>query len=85
MRRTKPNCDRFQWADLSKLAAVAILLAVCLPTRSMAQQPGQKTFSSPEGASNALVTAAQSRRETKPRTPKAALISCRDISKCTVW
>src|SRR5208283_4857422 len=30
---------------------------------SMAQQPGQKTFSSPEDASNALVTAAQSNDE----------------------
>jgi hypothetical protein len=60
MRRTKLNFDKFQWANLSKLAAVAILLTACFPTRSMAQQPGQKTFSSPEDASNALVTAAQS-------------------------
>ena len=58
MRRTKLNFDRFQWANLSILAAV--LLTACFPIRSMAQQPGQKTFSSPEDASNALVTAAQS-------------------------
>jgi len=63
MRRTKLNFDKFQWANLSKLAAVATLLTACFPTRSMAQQPGQKTFSSPEDASNALVTAAQSNDE----------------------
>ena len=63
MRRTKLNFDKFQWANLSKLAAVAILLTACFPARSMAQQPGQKTFSSPEDASNALVTAAQNNDE----------------------
>src|SRR5271157_3076417 len=59
MRRTKPNLDKSHWANLSKLAVVAMLLTVCVPTRSMAQQPGQKTFSSPEEATNALVTAVQ--------------------------
>ena len=39
------------------------LLTGCIPTRSMAQQPGQKTFSSPEEASDALVAAAQSNDE----------------------
>ena len=63
MRRTKLNFDKFQWANLPILAAVAILLTACFPIRSMAQQPGQKTFSSPEDASNALVTAAQSNDE----------------------
>jgi hypothetical protein len=63
MRRTKLNFDKFQWANLSELAAVASLLTVCFPVRSMAQQPGQKTFSSPEDASTALVTAAQSNDE----------------------
>jgi hypothetical protein len=63
MRRTKLNFDKFYWAHLPKLAAVAILLTACFPARSMAQQPGQKTFSSPEDASNALVTAAQSNDE----------------------
>ena len=57
MRRTKLNFDKFHWASLPALAAVAILFAVCFPIGSMAQQPGQKTFSSPEDASNALVTA----------------------------
>ena len=60
MRRTKLNFDRFHWANLSKLAAVTILLTACLPASSIAQQPGQKTFATAEDASNALVTSAQS-------------------------
>jgi hypothetical protein len=36
-----------------------MLLTVCVSTRSMAQQPGQKVFSSAEEATDALVTAAQ--------------------------
>ena len=63
MRRTKVNFDKFHWANLPKLAVVAILLTVCFPTRSTAQQPGQKTFSSAEKASHALLTAAQSNDE----------------------
>jgi hypothetical protein len=63
MRRPNLNFDRFHWANLPKLAAVAILLTWCFPARSMAQQHGQKTFSSLEDASNALVTAAQSNDE----------------------
>ena len=63
MRRTKLNFDKFHWANLPKLAVVALLLTVCFPTRSTAQQPGQKTFSSAEEASNALLTAAQSNDE----------------------
>jgi hypothetical protein len=35
----------------------------CFSTRSIAQQQGQKTYSSPESASSALVTAAQSNDE----------------------
>lgn len=63
MPRTKLNFDIFHWANLPKLAAVAALLTVCFAIRSMAQQPGQKTFASPEVASNALVTAAQNNDE----------------------
>jgi len=63
MRRTKLDLDKFHWVNLSKLAAVAIFLTVCVSTPSRAQQPGQKTFSSPEDASNALVTAVQSNDE----------------------
>jgi hypothetical protein len=63
MRRTKLSLDKIHWANLAELAAVAILLTVCFPTRSVAQQPGQKTFSSPEDASNAFFTAVQSNDE----------------------
>jgi hypothetical protein len=65
MRRTKFNFDKFHWANLSTLAAVAILLTGCVATRPipMTQQPGQKTFSSAEEASAALIAAAQSNDE----------------------
>jgi hypothetical protein len=53
-----PHCTR-----LSQLVALAILLAGCFPSGSMAQQTGQKIFSSPEEASNALFTALQSNNE----------------------
>ena len=63
MQRTMLNYDGFHWANLTKLAMSAILLTAWFPTRSMAQQQGQKTFSSAEEASHALVTAAQSNDE----------------------
>jgi hypothetical protein len=63
MQRTKLNSEKFHWADFPRLAVLAILLTVCFPMRSMAQQPGQKTFSSPEDASHALLTAAQGNDE----------------------
>ncbi len=61
MRRTTLNFGKFHWANLPILAAV--ILTACFPIRSMAQQPGQHTFSSPEDASNAFVTAAQNNDE----------------------
>jgi hypothetical protein len=63
MRRTTLKFDKTDWANLSKLVAVAIVVTMCLPARSMAQQSGQKTFSSPEDASQSLVTAAQGNDE----------------------
>jgi hypothetical protein len=66
MRRTKLNFDEFHGANLPKLALAivfAFLLTACFSTRSMAQQPGQKTFSSAEEASKALATAAESNDE----------------------
>jgi hypothetical protein len=63
MRRTKLNSDRFHWASLTKLALAGVLLTVCVATRSMAQKPGQKVFSSAEEATSALVTAAQANDE----------------------
>jgi len=63
MDRAKLNFNKFHAARLLNLAAVAILLAACFPVRSVAQQQGQKTFSSAEEASNALVAAAQNNDE----------------------
>ncbi len=62
MRRTKMNFDKFQGADLL-LVALALLLTGCFPVSSIAQQPGQKTFSSPGEASIALFTAMQNNDE----------------------
>src|SRR5579863_8006352 len=63
MQRTKLNFGKSYWTNLSKLAATAVLLAGCFPAHTNAQQPGQKTFSSPEEASKAFVAAAQSNDE----------------------
>jgi hypothetical protein len=60
MRRIKLSFDEFHWANLPKLAAVAIAVTMCLPAGLMAQQHGQKTFASAQAASDALVTAAES-------------------------
>jgi hypothetical protein len=63
MRRTRLNFRKLDWTNLLEMAAVGILLAGGFPVRSMGQQQGQKTFSSPENAINALVTAAQNNDE----------------------
>src|SRR3984957_18014425 len=63
MRKTNLNVDKSRGVTLPALTAVAILLTLCFSLRSMAQQPGQKTFSSADDASRALVTAAQSNVE----------------------
>ncbi len=63
MQRTHLNIDRWYSATVRELAALAIILAGCFPAITLAQQPGQKTFSSAEEASNSLVAAMQSRNE----------------------
>ena len=74
MRRLKPkfeeldpgnltHCVVVLLAGLLKIAALGALLLVCFPAGSAAQQKGQKTFSSPDAASAALVAAAQSNDE----------------------
>ena len=55
--------SRFLPASLSKLAVVAIFLTGGLAPRSLAQQPGQKTFPSAEDASHALLIAVRSNDE----------------------
>jgi hypothetical protein len=68
MLRTKQNPDKSRGTNLpkttlAKFAAAAILLTLSFPSRSGAQQPGQKTFPSAEDASHALFNAAQSNDE----------------------
>ena len=79
MPRTKVNFDKFPGANfhtdkfhganlpaaanLAGCAGIAVVVTLCLSLSLMAQQPGQKTFSSAEDASNTLVTAAQNNDE----------------------
>jgi len=58
MRQTK-----FRELCWVRLVSAAILMGACLPQYSIAQQPGQKTFSSPQDASTALVAAVESNDE----------------------
>ena len=62
MRRTKRNFEKFH-GPIFLNCGVRLPVDGCFPARSMAQQPGQKTFPSPEDASNALVTAVQNNDE----------------------
>jgi Protein of unknown function (DUF2950) len=57
--------NRVKWyaAMAPEFAALALFLAGCFPAYTLAQQPGQKTFSSSEEASSALVAAMQSKNE----------------------
>jgi hypothetical protein len=63
MGRTKPNLRNLELPALLTIAALAALLCAFLPAHSAAQQKGQKTFSSPEEAANALVAACQNHDE----------------------
>jgi hypothetical protein len=63
MRETKLNFAVLQSGNLSKFAAVAVLLLGSIPAIARAQQAGQKTFASAEEAGNALFAAAQSNDE----------------------
>ncbi len=63
MPRMKLSTDTCREVNRRELAACAILLMGCFALPCMAQQPGQKTFSSSEEASSALVTAAQNNDE----------------------
>jgi hypothetical protein len=59
--KLKLNTSR--WTNLPGPSVLAILLVAFLPICSMAQQHGQKTFSSPEEAGNALMAATQQNDE----------------------
>src|ERR1700756_4698048 len=63
MRRMKIEARNFGWGDLVGVIGAAAILLTCLPIRAVAQEKGQKTFSSAEDASQALVKAAQDNDE----------------------
>ena len=63
MRRAALNFDKLTWLDRLKVTVAGVLLAMCFAGFSLAQQAGQKTFSSPEDASSALVAAVQNNDE----------------------
>jgi len=63
MRQTKLNRKTREFSDLMKIVALATLLFACFAADSAAQQRGQKTFSSPEEASKAVVAALQNNDE----------------------
>jgi hypothetical protein len=59
MRRVKLQFDKSHRANLMKITAKAILVMASFVTCAQSQQNFQKTFSTPEEASQALFTAAQ--------------------------
>src|SRR5258708_36465267 len=59
MSWTKVNFQESKATSRRRLATAAILLAACFAAPSLAQQLGQKTFSTADEAGNALATAAQ--------------------------
>jgi Protein of unknown function (DUF2950) len=66
MQRAKLKFDKFHSVNLNvaNLAGVVVLVLMgCFASPSVAQQPGQRTFSSAEEASSALFKAAQSNDE----------------------
>jgi len=63
MQRTKLNFEGCTPAVPLKFVAAAIFLMACFAACSMAQQAGQKTFSSAEDASSDLVAAVQNNDE----------------------
>jgi len=60
---TRQDSSKAHRAGFPRSAALAFLLAAVLPAHAMAQQKGQKTFTSPEEAASALVKAAQANDE----------------------
>lgn len=63
MRQKKRKDNRFDWGTFLRLAVVTVFLTGGFATRSMAQQPRQKTFSSPDEATSALVMAMKNNDE----------------------
>jgi hypothetical protein len=62
MRLMKSGSRHLGWGNLCKVGAAAVILT-CFPVSAFSQEKGQKTFSSAEDASQALVKAAQDNDE----------------------
>jgi hypothetical protein len=63
MREASSSLKRFEFGRFTKVALIAAGLLATLPAISFAQQKGEKTYASPEEASQALVAAAQKNDE----------------------
>ncbi len=63
MRGTKVSSERLSWANLAAMVAASLLFILGFAAHSKAQQEGQKTFSSAEEASQALLAATQNNDE----------------------
>jgi len=65
MHRSKSSFKKAFSSGLFEFAALAMFIAIGFPSRSWAQQASQKTFSSAEDATDALVAAAQNNDENR--------------------
>jgi hypothetical protein len=63
MREASSSLKRCEFGRFTKVALIAAGLLATLPAISFAQQKGEKTYASPEEASQALVAAAQKNDE----------------------
>jgi hypothetical protein len=63
MRRTNLSFKDYRWGALIRFAMASVILTGCVPSSSVAQEKGQRTFSSAEDASSALIAAIQSNDE----------------------
>ena len=63
MRASEKKLELFSGKKLLRLAGSALAVTVAFSTAALAQGPGQKTYASPEEASNALFAAAQKNDE----------------------
>src|SRR5580692_12866493 len=59
MRASEKKLELFSGKKLLRLAGSALAVTVAFSTAALAQGPGQKTYASPEQASQALFAAAQ--------------------------
>ena len=63
MREIDGKVKGFRRSGVSKIATISVMLIAGFPAAALAQQAGQKTYASPEEASQALFTAAQKNDE----------------------